>query len=67
VSEVIVYGENDRITAEIFPVEGATRETIQNEITNLNRTLPPYKSINSIKLRDTPFPKTASNKIKRFA
>lgn len=62
VQEVIVYGEDDVITAEIF----AENELgIQDSITALNRELPVYKRIQKVKFRKTEFEKTTTKKIKR--
>ena len=67
VKEVIVYGEEDKIVAEIY-VEEAT-ESIQKQIKDgifeINRNLPLHKQIGNIKFRDTEFPKTTTKKIKR--
>lgn len=67
VKEVIVYGENDIITAEIYLDEDYSDalDRINNDIANLNITLPLVKNIGSIKIRDTEFPKTTTKKIKR--
>ncbi len=62
VEEVIAYGEDGHITAEIF---SETPEGIQEKITALNQRLPPYKRIQRVKFRDTPFEKTTTRKIKR--
>ncbi len=62
VEEVIAYGENGHITAEIF---SETPEGIQAEIAVLNQKLPPYKRIQRVKFRETPFEKTTTRKIKR--
>lgn len=77
VSECAVVGrESDgdvKITALIYPdaeamtADGITdAETYFNEkINGINRKLPVYKQIRAISLRDTPFPKTTTKKIKR--
>jgi len=62
VEEVIVYGEDGHITAEIF---SGTPNGIQEEIMVLNQKLPPYKRIQQVKFRETPFEKTTTRKIKR--
>lgn len=62
VLEVLVYGEEDTITAEIFAEEDTgIREGIQA----LNRELPAYKRIQRIKFRTSAFEKTTTKKIKR--
>ena len=67
VKEVLVYGKNDSVTAEIFCDEEAENaESIINEkIDMLNKDLPSYKQIASVKFRETEFPKTTTKKIKR--
>ena len=67
VKEVLVYGKNDSITAEIFfdeEVENA-EGLIKNKIDMLNKDLPSYKQITSVIFRETEFPKTTTKKIKR--
>lgn len=62
IREVIVYAENENITAEIF----AEDETgIREGITKLNQELPSYKRIQKIKFRNMEFDKTTTKKIKR--
>ena len=67
VKEVLVYGKNDSVTAEIFCDEEAENEEsiIKYKIDMLNKDLPSYKQISSLKFRDTEFPKTTTKKIKR--
>ncbi len=62
VEEVIAYGEDGHITAEVF---SETTDGIREEIAALNRKLPPYKRIQRVKFRETPFEKTTTRKIKR--
>ena len=38
---------------------------LEDAVGKVNDTLPAYQQIQSVKLRDTPFEKTASQKIKR--
>ena len=64
------------ITALIHPdaespeIAGRSREEIyallKDEVTELNRTLPVFKQIREIELRDAEFEKTTSKKIKRY-
>lgn len=67
VKEVVVYGEDDKIVAEIYPdieienVQGIIKEKV-NEI-NQNRPL--FKRVEKVKFTDTEFPKTTTKKIKR--
>ena len=62
VSEVVVTGEGDRIVAEVYSKEG---RTVDAEVEELNRRLPPYKRIAEVRYRDDEFPKTTTQKIKR--
>ena len=67
-------GSEVNLTALVFPdatkfPEGTTKEqmqeAIQKAINELNKTLPTYKHIKVVELRDTEFEKTTSRKIKR--
>lgn len=69
VSEALVYGQNNLITAEIYidkEMHQITDKQLQSEIEKINDTLPTYKNINKITHRETPFEKTANKKIKRI-
>ena len=73
IEDILVYGENDKICAEIYPnlqlaetlgienLEKAVNEIIQNH----NQDLPTYKRILQTHVRYVPFEKTASKKIIR--
>ncbi len=68
VNEVLVYDENGKIVAEIFPTEehmgDATYfEKLKNKV---NKGRPVYKQIVRIKLRETEFIKNATMKIVRY-
>ena len=78
ISECVVVGRQSgsevNLTAVVYPDSSkfpvtATREDMYNEIqkqiNELNKTLPTYKHIKGIELRDTEFEKTTSRKIKR--
>lgn len=67
VKEVIVYGKNDKITAEVYLSETVSeaRKLIKRDIERLNRQLPQIQNIEDIVIRDTEFPKTTTKKIKR--
>ena len=67
VKEVLVYGENDRIAAEIYlgPNVACDRREIETKISELNITLPNHKQIANVKFREREFPKTTTKKIKR--
>ena len=73
VAEVLVYEEEGQITAEIYPNEDYVAkkriQDIQKELSDhmdeMNRSLPMFKQVRRIKLRNTEFEKTTSRKIKR--
>ena len=69
VKEVLVYAENEVITAEVFPAPETNAEDMQKQIQDImdacNRKLPAYKRIQQLKVRQTEFPKTTTQKIKR--
>lgn len=67
VKEVLVYQENEKITAEVYPQEGKCYDDVKSAIMQMNQQLPPHKGIQSVKIRETEFPKTTSRKIKRYA
>ena len=67
VNEVVVYGEDDVICAEIYTENPDEQERIKKDIQALNDTLPPMKQIKRIRFRDTEFEKTTTKKIKRHA
>ncbi len=65
--EVIVYGMDNLIVAEVFPDECVSDagERIDEDIKNINRQLPQNQNIGKIIIRDTEFPKTTTKKIIR--
>lgn len=74
VNEVVVSGEKDddgiesSLTAEVF-LEENTKKTPSEVLKSIKKacvSLPIYKQISSVVIRDKEFPKTSSNKIKRF-
>lgn len=69
VKEIVVYGKDDVITAEVYPdpeyESDDIRAEIQAEIDRINESLPTIKQIHALVIRDTEFEKTASKKIKR--
>ena len=67
VKEVICYGEDDLIVAEMFLDEEVAdaSERINADIMELNQKLPQIKNIGKIILRETEFPKTTTKKFKR--
>jgi long-chain acyl-CoA synthetase len=46
--------------------ETGIMEMIRFEIENLSKALPPYQRIHSISIRNDPFPRTVTRKLKRF-
>lgn len=69
VKEVLVYAEKEVITAEIFPNSEVSFEDMQKQLQEIidicNKKLPAYKRIQRLKVRQTEFPKTTTQKIKR--
>ncbi len=80
VMETVAYGvhagESDddvQLALQVYPNPELTAgmsayeimRTLEDEIQKVNSTLPSYKQIQMIKVRDIPFEKTASKKIKR--
>ncbi|MBE6664662.1 MAG: long-chain fatty acid--CoA ligase [Ruminococcaceae bacterium] len=71
VVECLVSEDDNKLVAEIYPDEEfrATQSDIQayfdEQIGQLNDTLPPYKAIAKVIIRDTEFVKTTTKKIKR--
>ena len=73
VQEVMVYAENDKIVAEIFPNYDFAEENriddvvgmLENMVDTMNRTAKPSHMISRIKLRNSPFERTATGKLIR--
>ncbi len=73
IKEIVVSAENDRIVAEVFPdTEFAAAMGIEDIEAYLNEKIKeanagekPEREIASLRIREIPFPKTSSNKIKR--
>ncbi len=68
VQEVLVYQENDRITAEFFLNEEEypdARAHLKDEVGKVNDSFPSFKRVQKIKVRDTEFEKTTTLKIVR--
>ena len=65
--------EKDSIVAEVFPeeqlCEGMSKEDIESEIAKIvdrvNASLHTDRQINSFRIREIPFPRTSTGKIKR--
>ena len=72
VVECLVSEEHNKLIGEIYPDEefSATQSDIRayfdEQIKKLNDTLPPYKAIAKVTVRDTEFVKTTTKKIKRI-
>ena len=79
IQESVVLGRKNAqgevvITALIYPdptrFEGKEKseifDAVKGQITELNKTLPAFKQIREIEIRDTEFEKTTSRKIKRY-
>ncbi|MCQ2470762.1 MAG: AMP-binding protein [Clostridia bacterium] len=68
VKEVVVYEENNFITAEFFLDTVSTpdaKERIKADVNEINKKMPMYKQVARVKTRDTEFPKTTTLKILR--
>lgn len=67
VNEVLVYGIDNIIYAEIFPNLEIpnVQELIKEQIDKLNKKLPVYKQVNKVIFRESDFKKTTSHKVKR--
>jgi len=73
IKEVIVYADNNTITAEVLPdydlLDGQDKATVEStlnaELKRINSALPMYKQIQKIRIRESAFEKTTTHKIKR--
>ena len=75
VAEVIVTGEDNGLTARIFPEqavidakglsEEAVKQELQQSIDEYNRNQPGYRRITGLVVRKNPFKKNSTRKIKR--
>ena len=69
VKEVAVYSDKDKIVAEFYLDEENypdARKTLDDDIMYFNKSMPASKNINKVKVRDVPFEKTTTMKIKRY-
>lgn len=74
IKEIVVFGEKDTIIAEIFPNEqltaGMIPEQIEEEISSIvdrvNATANTDRQIHSFRIRNKPFERTSTGKIKRI-
>ena len=73
VEDILVFEENDVITAEVYPnfkyaeASGITdiESAVEESIAKINQKLPSFKRILNFRVRKDPFEKTSSRKIKR--
>lgn len=67
VKEVVAYGKDDVIVAEVFLDDDVAdaKDRIHMDIQAINQRLPIVKNIGKVVIRDTEFPKTTTKKIKR--
>lgn len=67
VKEVVAYGKDDVLVAEVFLDEDVSdaKERIHEDIKVINQKLPLMRNIGKVVIRDTEFPKTTTKKIKR--
>lgn len=66
VDEVLVYGEDSVIAAEIYTETPDQKEEIRLAVQKVNESFPSHKQIKHIKFREEEFEKTTTKKIKRF-
>ena len=68
VKEVAVYESDRKITAEFYLDESVPdrEERINKDVELFNRSVPVYKNIGKVKIRDIPFEKTTTMKIKKY-
>ena len=69
VREVAVYEEEKNITAEFYLNEEEypdARERLDQDVKSFNASMPASKNIHRVRLRDIPFEKTTTMKIKRY-
>jgi long-chain acyl-CoA synthetase len=69
VVDVVCYEENGSITAEFYLDEehfSDARSRLEEDIGIFNRTMPMQNNISGVKIRDIPFEKTTTMKIKRY-
>ena len=67
-SEVMVYSEEEQITAEVYPFPeyaGKAEALFRKKVEEINKAVPPARRIVRLRLRDTEFEKTTSRKVKR--
>lgn len=65
VDEVVVFGRDDLLCAEIYTETLDKKDEIRNQLRVVNEKFPSYKQVKHIEFRDTEFEKTTTKKIKR--
>ena len=68
IKEAVVFAENDTIVAEVFLDPEADPSCViqlDEDVRVLNASMPRFKTITMTRVRETEFPKTATQKIKR--
>lgn len=73
ISEIIVTGEDNMLTARIYPepeaIENMSKEEVQDALQNIlndyNKNQPTYKQLSRLVIRENPFLKNSSKKIIR--
>ena len=65
VDEVVVYGRDDMLCAEIYTETPDKKDEIRENLRTINENLPSYKQVKHIEFRDEEFEKTTTKKIKR--
>jgi long-chain acyl-CoA synthetase len=76
IAEIIVSGENNGLTATIYPDEDliknkglskdAVKASLQTLIDQYNSSQPTYRHITQLIVRNEPFARNTTGKIKRF-
>ncbi len=69
VKEVVVYEENGKIVGEFYLDEenySEAKTMLKNDVDFYNRSVPSHRNIFRTKIRDIPFEKTTTMKIKRY-
>ena len=68
VCETVVYEDGGQIVAEIFPTEEhiGDRAHFDSLIKQVNEGQPKFKQVNTVRLRDSEFPKNTTKKIIRY-
>ncbi len=73
ISEIVVTGENNALTARVFPEEAVTKDmsaedvkaAVQKVLDDYNREQPTYRQLSRLVIRENPFIKNSARKILR--